>query len=135
MVNGEMVKETDRGSGEFKLETITSYLLILGVIASLLLEVAGMISFDRLYHSISISNQRPMFLHGDNFFAYLGRIFNRGESPLSIYLMMLGTTVLILTPYLRALLSVMYFASRKNVKYFFITAFVLIILTVSLILH
>jgi uncharacterized membrane protein len=46
--------------------------------------------------------------------------------------MALGMAILILTPYVRAVLSVVYFASRKNLTYLIVTLFVLIVLTVSM---
>jgi uncharacterized membrane protein len=53
----------------------------------------------------------------------------------AIGLMTLGIVLLILTPYIRAVLSVIYFGSRGNLKYLVITSFVLAILTVSLLIH
>jgi uncharacterized membrane protein len=49
--------------------------------------------------------------------------------------MVLGIAALILTPYIRAITSVIYFASRKNLKYCLITFFVLAVLTMSLMMH
>jgi uncharacterized membrane protein len=42
---------------------------------------------------------------------------------------------LILTPYLRVIMSVFYFIWEKNIQYIGITLFVLIILTISVITH
>ncbi len=46
-----------------------------------------------------------------------------------------GVIVLMLTPYLRVVLSAAYFAWEKDAKYVLITLFVLIVLTLSLVLH
>jgi uncharacterized membrane protein len=43
-----------------------------------------------------------------------------------------GVVILILTPYVRVLMSVLYFAWEKNTKYILITLFVLLLLTISL---
>jgi uncharacterized membrane protein len=41
----------------------------------------------------------------------------------------------LLTPYVRVILSAVFFTREKNFKYMMITIFVLIILTISLTLH
>jgi uncharacterized membrane protein len=46
--------------------------------------------------------------------------------------MSVGVVILILTPYVRVLMSVLYFAWEKNTKYILITLFVLLLLTISL---
>ena len=49
--------------------------------------------------------------------------------------MTLGIALLILTPYARVILSVLYFIGRKDLKYILITLFVFILLTISLLFH
>jgi uncharacterized membrane protein len=49
--------------------------------------------------------------------------------------MTLGIAVLILTPYSRVLLSVLYFFWERDFKFCLITLFVLVILTLSLAAH
>jgi uncharacterized membrane protein len=49
--------------------------------------------------------------------------------------MTLGITTLILSPYARVVVSVLYFAWQRNIKYTLITIFVLTVLTISLALH
>ena len=44
----------------------------------------------------------------------------------------LGIVVLMLTPYVRVVASVLYFGLAKNPKYLLITLFVLLVLTASL---
>jgi uncharacterized membrane protein len=46
--------------------------------------------------------------------------------------MTLGIAILMLTPYVRVILSVIHFSREKNVKYVLITFFVLALLTISL---
>ncbi len=131
-----MVKRNVGGSGETLLETWISYVLIAGVTISLMLEAAGIILFLRAAHSAAISEQPGVFVHGHDFFTFLGGLLTEHAAGTpGLRLMILGIAVLILTPYVRAVMSVVYFAAEKNIKYFFITLFVLIVLTVSLLFH
>lgn len=130
------MKKGAEGSGETKLETGVSHVLITGVIVSLLLEVAGMLLFYGTFHSVAIDRGSAMTLRGQDFFTFFGRLLlERSELTPAVRLLMLGIAVLILTPYARAIMSVVYFALTKNVKYVIITLFVLVVLTVSLITH
>jgi uncharacterized membrane protein len=124
------------GSGESKLETGVSYLLIVGVTLSLVLEIIGLILFRNSYGNLSISQDAAMFIRGSNFFTFLLDIF-RGKlaQGTAIHFMIAGITVLILTPYLRLIASVFYFGWEKNIKYILITLFVLVVITLSLALH
>jgi uncharacterized membrane protein len=125
-----------RDTGKVTIETPISYILICGVIVSLILEVIGIVLFYRTFHSTAVSQEPAMFVRGEDFFTFLADLFRQKttQTP-GIRLMTLGIAFLILTPYLRAVLSVIYFAVEKNLKYFVITIFVLMILTFSLALH
>ena len=125
------------GSGESKLETAISYLLIIGVVLSLALEIAGIAIFYKSHGNLDILLQdKAMFIQGRNFFSFLYQLFARGPAQnTAIFLMTLGVAVLILTPFVRVIASAMYFGWRKDAAYVLITAFVLIALTVSLALH
>jgi uncharacterized membrane protein len=129
------MKRIMAGSGEKKLEGLISYVLIIGVVTSLLLEIAGLILFYRAYGSLAISHESRMFLQGENFFIFLARLFSGSSVSWPIRVITLGIAVLILTPYVRAMLSVIYFAARGNGKYLVITLFVFTILTISLLVH
>jgi uncharacterized membrane protein len=121
---------------EPKLETIISYLLIIGVVVSVILEVIGMVLFFGNYGNVEVSQNPSFYISGENFFVFVGHQFQRlFVSENAIIFMILGLIVLIFTPYIRASTSVVYFAWEKNYKYVFITLFVLIVLTVSLALH
>jgi uncharacterized membrane protein len=131
-----MVRMEPEGSGEARLETWLSYVLISGVLISLVVEVAGIILYYRASHSLAISQDSSMFIRGQNFFIFLSRLFYETLSGITaLRLMVLGVAALILTPYLRAVMSVIYFASTKNFKYLIVTLFVLAILTASLLAH
>jgi uncharacterized membrane protein len=125
------------GSGETKLETTISYLLIAGVVLSLALEVAGIVIFYKSHGSLDILLQdKAVFIQGRNFFSFLHQLFAREPMQnAGLFLMTLGVATLILTPFVRVIASALYFAWRKDAKYMFITAFVLIALTLSLALH
>jgi len=128
--------EPTLGSGEAKLETIISYLLIAGVIVSLILEAIGIILYYGTYGNVQVSQNPNVFIIGQNFFAFIiyqtQHLFGMQNALL---FMLLGLIILILTPYIRAITSVIYFAWEKHYKYVLITLFVLIVLTVSLALH
>jgi len=130
------MKSDITGSGESKLETTISYLLIIGVIVSLILEAVGLILFYYSFANLNILENEAVFIRGDNFFRFVVTIF-QGENMQNnaILFMTLGLVTLILTPYVRVITSVIYFAWEKNRKYLLLTLFVLVILTVSLALH
>jgi uncharacterized membrane protein len=131
-----VVKTGTPGSGETRLETGVSYVLIIGVLLSLVLEMAGMILFYRTFHTFAISREPYAYVRGSDFFTFVAQLLlGTSEQIRGLRLMILGIAVLILTPYVRALMSVVYFALTRNIKYTIITLFVLIILTVSLMTH
>ena len=131
-----MVKRRVLGSGETKLETWVSYILITGVVVSIALEAAGLILFYRAHHSLAISHYGGAFIRGRDFFSFFSRVLlETTKGATGLRLMVLGICVLILTPYIRAIMSVIYFASRKNITYALITLFVLAVLTMSLMIH
>ena len=124
------------GSGESKLETVVSYILIIGVIISILFEVIGISLFYKTYGNVQISQNKTFFISGMNFFAFIINQFQHlFGSQSAIMFMTIGLIILILTPYIRAISSVVYFAWEKNRGYVLITLFVLIVLTASLALH
>ena len=122
---------------ESRLETIISYLLITGVIISLCLEVTGIVLFSRLYHTLNVMPaNKSLLIQGQNFFTFLYFVAQgEGMANQAILFMTLGVAVLILTPYIRVIASFIFFAWERDYKYVLITAFVLVILTVSLTLH
>jgi uncharacterized membrane protein len=130
-----MVNHQGKGNGPATLEGLISYILITGVVISLFLEAAGLLLFYRSSGTLAISHGRPVIVRAEDFFALLGRLFSAAPSSWPLRLMTLGIAILILTPYMRALLSVIYFAGQRNFKYLAVTLFVVIILTVSLLVH
>jgi len=130
------MKNDRLGSGESKLETVISYMLITGVIVSLLLEVVGIALVYRSYGRLDISQDASMFIRGRDFFSFIyQQVATKQSAGPGIVLMTAGIIVLILTPYVRLIASVVYFGVERNIKYAVITLFVLIVVTLSLALH
>ncbi len=127
---------SDRNAGESRFELAISYLLTAGVVASLILMGAGIFLFYFEFGNLAISEKKVMFLQEKNFFYFLYDLLQGGDSQgRALWAMTLGIAVLILTPYARVLLSVLYFFRGKDFKFSFITLFVLVILTLSLATH
>lgn len=130
------LKPGDQGSGDARLETAISYLFIAGVVLSLALEIAGMTLYYRSYQSLNASSDSEMFIQGRNFYSYVyGLVRGQHDQKGALTLMALGAVALALTPYLRAIASLFYFAWRKDYRYTVITLFVLAVLSITLALH
>lgn len=122
---------------KFDLEVIISYILITGVVMSLVMESLGLVMYviDKGTVSIDLNNEDVRIKFQD-FFIYLVNItvsiFHKFDY---ISIMAFGLAILMLTPYLRVIASVLYFIFTHNYKYVMITMIVLVILTLSLIVH
>ena len=118
------------------LETGISLVLITGVIVSLLLEIAGVILYYRQYGNLELSQSPEVFIQGRDFFSFFYRqISGQADGGLAVRLMTLGLAVLMLTPFTRVIMSFIFFSREKNLKYIWITLFVLVVLTLSLAFH
>jgi uncharacterized membrane protein len=125
--------EADR---EVKLEILISYLLIIGVLTAVVLEVIGITLYYGTYGNVAYSQASNVYITGENFFAFVvERIQNLLITENAIAFMTAGIIVLVLVPFVRAIASCLYFAWEKNWKYVAITLFVLVVLTVSLAFH
>ena len=124
-------------SGEEKLEVTISIILILGVLASVLIEAVGIVTYYQSNRNLSIVFQPDLSMKGVDFFSYAGNLIrlllSGAWTPLLI--LALGIVLLMVTPYLRVIASVVYFGLARNPKYLLITLFVLVILTASLLAH
>jgi uncharacterized membrane protein len=126
----------DLGCGETKLEVIVGYLLIIGVVSSVVLEAIGIGLFYGTYGNTQVSQNQVFFIRGENFFAFIiEQTQHLFGSQNALLFMTIGLIILLLTPYIRAITSVVYFGWERNRKYVAITLFVLLVLTVSLALH
>ncbi len=124
------------GSGESKLEVAISYMLIVGVVVSLVLEVIGVVLLYGSFRRLEISQDPSFFIQGRDFFSFaFETIAGKHAAGPSIGFMTAGLIVLILTPYIRVIASVFYFAIERNLRYVLITLFVLVVVTLSLVLH
>ncbi|MEM3851650.1 MAG: DUF1634 domain-containing protein [Methanomassiliicoccales archaeon] len=129
----EEVREIE-SRNQLDLEATLSYVLLYGVITSLIIIVSGVLLFLAQQKTLNIDE----LIHTASFAAltytsFLA-LFHGHVTPFG--LISLGIVVLMLTPYLRVVSSWVYFSAKeKNVKYFFITLWVLILLTVSLFLR
>ncbi len=122
--------------GESKFELAISYLLVVGVMISLILVTAGILVYYLHSGGIGISQASSRFLRERNFFYFLLDLFRgRGGQDSGLWLITLGIAVLILTPYARVILSFVYFMLRRDWKYTLFTLFVLVLLTISLTAH
>lgn len=128
--------QTDLGSGETKLETAISIILIAGVITSVILEAVGMVLYFGAYGNVQVSQSQTVFITGENFFAFIiEKLQGLFVSENALLFMTIGIIILILTPYIRAMTSFVYFAWEKNRPFILITLFVIAVLTISLTLH
>lgn len=126
----------DYQENESKLEHIISYLLIIGVIIAVLLEIIGMALYFGAFGNLQYSQSSNVYVTGQDFFAFAAeKIQSIFATQNAVLFMTLGIIVLILTPYARAIASLGFFAFKGNRKYVLITLFVLAVLTTSLALH
>ena len=127
-----------KGPGsEEKLEMAISYILMLGVGISVVVESIGMLNYYYMNGNLDITFQPELALKGTNIFTYAGatifKLLTGTWTPFSF--LGLGVILMLMTPYVRVLASVIYFSLVKNKKYLFITGIVLVILTVSMLVH
>jgi len=123
--------------GEEKLELAISYILIVGVLLSVAIEAVGIVAYYSSNRNLSIVFQPNLAMSGADFFGYTNSVIQGillgTWTPMQI--LALGIILLMITPYLRVVASVIYFGFAKNTKYLFITLFVLVVLTASLLAH
>lgn len=126
----------DDADREAKLEVIISYLLIIGVVTAVVLEAIGIGLYYGAFGNLQYSQAPNVYVRGENFFSFIAAQFQRlFVSENAVFFMTLGIIILILTPYVRAIASCIYFGWEKNWRYVLITLFVLVVLTLSLALH
>lgn len=122
--------------GASRFELAISYLLAIGVVTSLFLMGLGMILFFLDFGHWAVSEKKALFLREKDFFHFLWDLLH-GQSlhERGTWLMTLGIAFLILTPYLRVILSIFYFVTKKDRKYTLMTLFVFLLITASLLFH
>ena len=126
--------KTDRPARHFDMETLIGNILSLGVLTSAAFLTAGI-----LWRWINTGHpQLDYGISGTNLFEFwisdIRQVTCGAFRPR--LLINLGIAVLMLTPYLRVLASMIYFAAiERNVKYTVFTGLVLCVLTYSLFLR
>jgi uncharacterized membrane protein len=118
---------------QFDMETLIGYILLGGTLLSFALIVTGLVWRWAMGH-LTI----PYSIAGMNLFSFiLSDLMHviSGDFRPRLFINS-GIAVLILTPYLRVLASMLYFAAvERNLKYSLFTGFVFSVLTYSLFLH
>ena len=121
---------------EVHLERLIGYILICGVVLSVIITAYGLLLFQLQTSTSVITFNSSSRVSGSNFFSYVGNlILSVGLGMSASSIMALGLVVLMLTPYIRILASAIYFAWSRNAKYSTITIFVLLLITLSLFFH
>jgi uncharacterized membrane protein len=117
------------------MEVLIGYLLLVGIIASSVMLISGM-----LWDKLATGQVRLEYLiSGMNFFQFLFSDMHAlltGSHFGPHLLVNFGIALLLLTPYIRVLASVAFFAVvERNAKYALFTLFVATVLTFSLFLR
>ncbi|MGH9737611.1 MAG: DUF1634 domain-containing protein [Candidatus Acidiferrales bacterium] len=119
---------------EFDMDAVVGYILLIGVLISLVLVAAALIWRSINTGTLSFDYK----ITGLNLFQLVleeGKLAAKGALRPRL-LLSLGIAMLMLTPYIRVLASMVYFiAALKNWKYSIFTAIVLLTLTYSLFLR
>lgn len=119
-------KETDRTRSEMgKVENIIGVIMQIGVIASAVVIIVGLLMFF-------ISGQSG---YAGNAFPHTFASIGHGLIQFKPYaVIMLGLFLLILTPALRVLVSIYAFAKMKDRMYVWITSIVMVILVIAMVI-
>jgi len=118
------------------LEGLISYILIGGVLISIAVEVLGLGGYLLANGASQVEFTPRWQTGGRDFFTYAGDLlFSLTQGVTSVNLIAIGIVLLLMTPYVRVLASVVYFGVERNPKYTLISLFVLVVLTASLTFH
>ncbi|MBN2224549.1 MAG: DUF1634 domain-containing protein [Deltaproteobacteria bacterium] len=123
-------------SGPSKLDRVIIGLLITGVTASIVLEAVGLALFCHSHGRLTVSTDTTVFIHGRNLGFLMHHVADMiDKQGIDIFLMTLGIIVLVSTPFVRVIVSMVYFAIERDAKFFLITFFVFAVLLISLLIH
>lgn len=128
------LEERTKGAASLGMELVVSYILLGGVLLSTVLIIGGL-----AWHWAATGHLRLDYsIGGMNFFQFflvnIQQLVFGAPDPRSLVSM--GISVLMLTPYVRVLASMLYFAFvERNGKYAIFTNLVLGVLTYSLFLR
>lgn len=133
-VQGQGSANRDESSEQFDMDVLVGYILLFGVLLSMAFLVAGLIWRWAETRGVSMDYR----LAGMNLFELVmldARRMVHGQFRARMMITS-GILVLMLTPYLRVVASMLYFLTvLKNWKYTVFTSIVLIVLTYSLFLR
>jgi len=117
-----------------ELEVLISRLLTFGVFLSIFFVSIGVGLYLMQTGGLTLALGDEWFLKGETVFDVLSNIIGKlfSWSDLSFVFMSMGILLLMLTQYIRVIMSVIYFIFIKDWKYVAITLAVFIILTLSL---
>jgi uncharacterized membrane protein len=116
-----------------QLESLIGWVLILGVLSSVLFEVIGLALNYAQTGDLTLALSPTWHIQSANFFSFIGTtIASVASSPNAFDVLAIGIILLMLTPYVRVLVSMLYYAATKDFTYVGITLLVLIIITASL---
>lgn len=125
------VKADEAKSVEFKMDVLVGYILLIGVLVSI-----GLIAVGVVWHYAATGRLGLEYsIAGMNLFHFVLHNFERAAHPpfRPRLLVNLGIVTLMLTPYVRVLASMLFFAfTERNAKYTVFTAVVFLVLTYSL---
>ena len=111
------------------LEDLIGWVLIVGVLCSVVFDVAGLAKTG----SWSLTMSPTWLVQSPNFFSFIGSTLSSlGSATLAYNLIAIGIILLMITPYVRVVVSVLYYAVTKDFRYVGITLLVLAIITASL---
>ena len=104
-------------SREVALDKAIGWILITGVILSLLLEMTGVIMYYFSAHNLALSQDPNVYVRGHDFFSFIwAQIVNQHSPNAGLAWITAGISVLIITPYIRVIASVVFFAWEQNRK-------------------
>ncbi len=121
-------------TGKFAMETLVGYILLVGVLLAMALILVGL-----MWHWAATGHlQIQSLTSGMDLFQFVWADIQRASSDSwrPGLLLKLGIAVLMLTPYVRVMISMLYFAfAERNWKYTVFTGIVFSVLTYSLFLR
>ncbi len=122
--------------GRSKLDLFIIGLLIAGVLLSITLETVGLVLFCRSHECLVVSTETTAFIRGRNPGLLMHNLANMiDKHGMDLFLLELGIIVRVATPFVRVIVSMVYFAFERDTKFFLITFFVFAVLLISLVLH
>ena len=132
--NAAEVPSKETPAKRFSIESLVGWILLCGVLASILLLVVGTIWHWLIYGNLRFDYSIQGMNLWQFLFASLRPLASGSLRPRNVT--NLGIAVLLLTPYVRVLASMVYFAvEERNWKYSLFTLFVFSVLTYSLFLR